>query len=160
MNRLAAVGLAIITILLSTTFVAAEEQPDTRTFTLRHLTSSEAATLLRTIVGVEKISGSDDHTLDATGSQASLHLATELLSALDVPEVVPSQSFTTGNDTVIAVIPLRDILASDAMHMVRELRIQRLVALDKRQVLVVRDTPEQVASVIATLGGSAVQPHQ
>lgn len=151
MHRLAAVGLAIFTTLSSIPFAAAEEQSETRTFALHQMVSPDAATVLSTIAGIRQLNVQHDHNLQATGGPAALRIATELLSALDAPEIAPSQSFTTGDDTVIAVIPLSGISPSDAMLALRELKLQRVAALDRRSVVVVRDTPEQVTRALATL---------
>ena len=155
MRRLAAAAFAISAVLLSAWPAAAEEQPETKTFAFQQLRAADAATVLRTIVGIRELTASDDHSLEITGEQALVRLATELLSALDALEVVRSQSFATGDDTVIAVIPLSEVSAADAMLSMRKLEIRRIAALDDGPVVVVRDTPDQVALAIDVLDDAA-----
>lgn len=144
-------GLVVLMALLSISLASADDQSDSKSFTLQHLKPRDAATVVRTIAGIRHLAAPDDETIEISGTQVALHLTAELLSALDVPEIDPSQNFTTGDETVVAVIPLRDILPSEAMAALRELRLQRVAALVEPAVVVVRDTADQVKLAIAVL---------
>jgi hypothetical protein len=160
MYRGVAAGFAILMALLSTRLASADDQTDTRTFALHYLRAQDAATIVRTITGIRKLAAPDAHSIEATGTRVALQLTAELLSALDAPEVEPSQTFTTGDETAVAVIPLRDISPSAAMAALRKLQIQRVAASVEPAVVVVRDTPEQVASAIAALDETSSEQRQ
>ena len=151
MRQLGASRTAILAILLSTSALGADEPAATATFTLQRIGSKSAATLLRTIVGTRELLLPDDHTLKTTDHRARLELAGELLAAIDTAEIVASQSFTTGDETVIAVVPLRVISPAAAMQAMRKLEIHKIATLAEPPTIVVRDTPEQVTLAVDAL---------
>lgn len=149
MQRIVA-GLAITWVLLAASQASAQ-QAETRTFELQHLRVQHAATVLRSIVGIRLLEVADERTIAITGEPDAALLSTELMTALDTATVVLSRQFTTGDETAVAVIPLRDMSAREAMETLRELQLQRVTAHDGPAVVVVRDTPDRVSSAIAAL---------
>ena len=151
MNRLAAAALAL-TSLVSTLPAVAEQQAETRSFVVAHLRLPDAATVVRTIVGVEHLAAKGERGLEVTGTRAHLQLTAELLAALDVAEIAPTQGMATSDDSVVAVIPLREISSADAMLAMRELEMRRAATLTgPAAAVVVRDTPERVALAVEAL---------
>jgi len=150
MTRLAAAALALMT-LVSTPPAVAEEPAETKSFVLAHLRLPDAATALRTIVGVERLAAKDERSLDVTGTPAHLQLTAELLAALDVAKLALTR-LSTDDDSVIAVIPLHGISSKDAMLAMRELEMRRAASVtEPAAAVVVRDTPERVALAIEAL---------
>ena len=152
-------GFAILMALLSIRPLSADDQSPSRTFTLQHMTARDAATVVRTIAGIRELTAPDDRTIEVTATEGSIQLAAELLSALDAPKVEPSQTFTTGDETVVSVIPLRNISPSEAMAALREIKIQRVSATGKPAVVVVRDTAEQVELAVEALDETSSDQH-
>jgi hypothetical protein len=144
-------GAAVLMVLASSQLLTADDQSTTQRFTLQHMKARDAATVLRTIAGIRQLTAPDDHSLEIVGAETPIQLSAELMRALDTPDVTASQSFTTGDDTVVAVIPLGHVSPADAMMALRKLSLQRIATSLEPDVVVVRDSAEQVAIAIATI---------
>ena len=145
MSRIAAAVL-VLTTLVSTLPAVAEEQAETRKFVLTHLQSRDVATAVRTIVGIKHFAIKDEHSLEVTDTRERVQLTAELLAAIDVAEIAPIPGLSTEDDSVVAIIPLRETSAEDVTATMLELKIRRSATVANPAVAVVlRDTPEQVA---------------
>lgn len=151
MNRFAATVLALTT-LVSALPAVAEEKAETKKFVLEHIQSRDVATAIRTIVGAQRFTAKDEHSLEVTDTRARLQLTAELLAALDVAEMTSTKSLSTDDDSVIAIIPLRDVSPEDIIQTMLELEIRRSATVAQPPVAVVlRDTREQVALALEAL---------
>lgn len=145
MNRFAP-AMLVLTTLVATLPAVAEEQAETRKFVLTHIQSRDVATALKTIVDIQHLAIQDEHSLEVTDTHARVELAAELLAALDVAEIAPTQGLSTGDDSVIAIIPLQEASSKDVIQTMTELKIRRSATVAAQPAAVVlRDTPGQVA---------------
>jgi limonene-1,2-epoxide hydrolase len=122
------------------------------TFTLNHVTSREAATVLRTIVGV-KLEAADDHTITVRDTQENLELATAVVKMLDTTDdTADTTPLPAGDGSVIAAVVLDRASSEEVMDALRrELRIARIATAGEKRVFL-RDTDSQIQAALKVIG--------
>lgn len=145
--------LLLLTAVLSGCPTLAQDGRSTATLDLRHLSSKDAATLVRTVVGTRDVEMVDDDTLRVTDSAATRRLAETVLEMVEPREDrAPTVATHRAPDgTVLAVVPLREATSRDAMAALQPLRIARTVWLTEPRVVAVRDGEEAVAEALRVL---------
>lgn len=149
--------LAIAVVIASTVCISSIAYPADETqvvtFSLSHATSREAATVLRTIVGVKKFEAVDDHTIMVRDTQENLELAAAVVKMLDTTDdTADTTPLPAGDGSVIAAVVLDRASSEEVMDALRrELRIARIATAGEKRVFL-RDTDSQIQAALKVIG--------
>lgn len=123
------------------------------TFSLSHATSRDAATVLRTIVGVKKFEIADDHTIAVRDTRENLELVTAVVKMLDTTgDTADTTPLPAGDGSVIAAVALDRASSVEVMDVLRrELRIARIATVGEKKVFL-RDTDSQIQAALKVIG--------
>jgi hypothetical protein len=157
--------LTIACVIASTAWtasIASAGETQAVTFNLRHATSFEAATVLRTIVFVKDLTLADDHTLTVHDTQKQLDLAAAVVTMLDTTDdTAATAPLSVDDGSLIATVVLHHASSQEVMAALRqELHFARVATASAKRILL-RDTESQVQAalkVIARLERSRQQP--
>lgn len=148
--------LAIAFVIASTACITniaypADEAP-VATFTLSHADSRQAATVVRTIVGVRKFEAVDDHTIRVHDTKENLDLAAAVVKMLDTTDdQVDTTPLPAGDGSVIAVVVLDRASSVEVMHALRqELQIARIATSGEKRIFL-RDTDSQIQAALKVI---------
>ena len=121
--------------------------------TLLNTKAPNAATALRTIADWRQFEIVGDDQIRIQGTPESLTLAQHVLALVDSKADTALTDFTVPSDqSRVSAFRLAHSTPAEAMYALRTvLRISRMVAQDQPALLVVRDTPEQVAAAQALI---------
>ncbi len=122
------------------------------TFTLSHAASRDAATILRSIVGVKKFETADDHSLTVRDTRENLDLATAVVKVLDTADdTAETTSLPAGDGSVIAAVVLDRASSKEVMDTLRqELRLARSATLGEKRIFL-RDTDSQIQAALKVI---------
>jgi len=158
--------LAVAIVIASTAWTADAAYPadETRavTFQLKHSTSPDAATVLRSIAGVKDLEFPGDHAITVRDTPARLELAAAVVKMLDAADdAVETAPLSADDGSVIATVVLSRASAQEVMAALRrELHFARIAMAGGKRILL-RDTKSQVQAaltVIARLEHSHQEP--
>ena len=152
MRHKLAIAFAIASIACITNIAYATDGTQVVTFSLSHATSREAATVLRTIVGV-KLEAADDHTITVRDTQENLELAAAVVKMLDTTgDAADTTPLPAGDGSVIAAVVLDRASSVEVMDALRqELRIARIATAGEKRVFL-RDTDSQIQAALKVIG--------
>jgi len=152
MRQKLAIAFVFASIACITSIAYPAEETQVLTFTLSHATSREAATVVRTIVGVKKFEVADDHTIMIHDTQKNLDLAAAVVKMLDTTdETADTTPLPAGDGSVIAVVVLDRASSVEVMHALRqELRIARIATLGEKRIFL-RDTDSQIQAALKAI---------
>lgn len=120
------------------------------TFSLSNVTIPEAATVLRTIVGVKNLKADDDHTLTVHDTPEKLELAAAVVKMLDATD--DTTPLPAGDGSVIAAVVLNHASSKEVMDELRkELQIARIATAGEKRVFL-RDTDSQIQAALKVIG--------
>ena len=127
------------------------------TFSFTNVTGREAATVLRTIVGVS-LEAADDHSITVRDTQEKLDLAAAVAKMLDTTDdTADTTPLSAGDGSVIAAVVLNRASSVEVMDALRqELQIARIATAGEKMVFL-RDTDSQIQAglkVIRRLEGN------
>ena len=127
-------------------------ETETATFILNNATSREAATLLRTIVGVKKLELPDDQTITVHDTPEQLELATAVVKMLDASDdTADTTPLPAGDGAVIVAVTLNRASTADVMKALRtELQIARIAVVGEKRVFL-RDTDGQILEAMKVI---------
>lgn len=122
------------------------------TFSLSHATIREAATVLRTITGVEILEAADDHTLTVRGTREKLELAEGVVEMVDTTDDAADTTPLSASDgSVIAPVVLNRTSAKEVMGALRkEVGIARIAFVGEKRVFL-RDTDSQIQAALEVI---------
>ena len=152
MRHKLAIAFVIASIACITNIAYPADETQVVTFSLSHATSRDAATVLRSIVGVKKFETADDHTLTVRDTRENLDLAAAVVKMLDTADdTAETTSLPAGDGSVIAVVVLDRASSVEVMGVLRrELRIARSATLGEKRILL-RDTDSQVQAALKVI---------
>ena len=153
MHHKLAIAFVIASTACITNIAYPADETQVVTFTLSHATSPQAATVLRTIVGVKKFEAADDHTITVRDTRENLELAAAVVKMLDTTDdTADTTSLPTGDGSVIAVVVLDRVSSKEVMDALRqELRIARSATLGEKRIFL-RDTDSQIQAALKVIG--------
>lgn len=153
MRQKLAIAFVIASIACITNIAYPADETQVVTFNLSHATSREAATVLRTIVGVRKFEVVDDHTFTVRDTQENLELAAAVVKMLDsTDDTADTAPLPAGNGSVIAVVILDHASSVEVMDALRvELRIARIATAGEKRIFL-RDTDSQIQAALKVIG--------
>ena len=149
--------LAVAFVIASTACAASIAYPadetQVLTFSLKNATSSEAATVLRTITGVKNLEASDDHTITVRDTQEKLELAAAVVEMLDATgDTADTTPLSAGDGSIIAAVALNRVSSKEVMVALRkELKIARIATAGEKRVFL-RDTDSQIQAALEVIG--------
>lgn len=147
---------AIVFVIASTACITSiaypSEETQVVTFNLSHATSRDAATVLRTIVGVRKFEVADDHTITVRDTRENLELVTAVVKMLDTTDdTADTTPLPAGDGSVIAAVVLDRASSVEVMDVLRrELRIARIATAGEKRVFL-RDTDSQIQAALKVI---------
>jgi hypothetical protein len=152
MSNKLAVALVIVSTACTASIAYPADETQVVTFNLSHATSRDAATVLRSIVGVKKFETADEHTLTLRDTRENLDLATAVVKMLDTTDDTAGTTFLpAGDDSVIAVVVLDRASSVEVMGTLRrELRIARSATVGEKRILL-RDTDSQIQAALKVI---------
>lgn len=148
--------LAVALVIASTACTAGLAYPANETqaltFSLKHATSPDAATVLRTIAGVKNLQVADDHTLTVRDTPEKLELAAAVVKMLDAnDDTAGTAPLSAGDGSVIAAVALNRASSQEVMAALREeLQIARIATVGERRVFL-RDTDSQIQAALKVI---------
>ena len=153
MRQKLAIAVVIASIACITSIAYPADETQVVTFTLSHATSRQAATVLRTIVGVKKFEAADDHTITVRDTQENLELAAAVVKMLDTTDATTDTTpLPAGDGSVIAAVVLDRASSVEVMDALRlELRIARIATAGEKRVFL-RDTDSQIQAALKVIG--------
>ena len=152
MRHKLAIAFVIASTACITNIAYPADETQVATFTVSHATSRDAATILRSIVGV-KLEAADDHTLTVRGTKENLELAAAVVKMLDTTDnTADTTPLPAGDGSVIAAVVLDRASAEEVMDALRrELRIARIATAGEKRVFL-RDTDSQIQAALKVIG--------
>jgi len=152
MRHKLAIAFVIASTACITNIAYPADETQVATFTLSHATGRDAATVLRSIVGV-KLEAADDHTLTVRDTQENLDLAAAVVNKMldTTDDTADTTPLPAGDGTVIAAVVLDRASSVEVMHALRqELRIARIATLGEKRVFL-RDTDSQIQAALKVI---------
>jgi hypothetical protein len=149
--------LAVAFVIASTACTASIAYPadetQALTFNLKNTTSPDAATVLRTIVGVRNLEAADDHTITVRDTREKLDLAAAVVKMLDATDdTADTTPLSAGDGSTIAAVALNRASSKEVMVALREeLRIARIATAGEKRVFL-RDTDSQIQAALEVIG--------
>jgi len=128
------------------------DETQAATFTLNNVTSRDAATVLRSIVGVKTLKLVDESTFTVHGTQEQLDQTTAVVKMLDATDdTMDTAPLSASDGTVIAAVVLNRASSREVIATLRgELRIARVAIVDDKRVFL-RDTDSQVQAALKVI---------
>jgi hypothetical protein len=153
MRQKLAIAFVIASTACITNIAYAADETQVVTFNLSHATSREAATVLRTIVGVKKFQAANDHTITVRDTQENLELATAVVKMLDTTDdTADTTPLPAGDGSVITAVVLDRASSVEVMDALRlELRIARIATAGEKRIFL-RDTDSQIQAALKVIG--------
>jgi hypothetical protein len=153
MRQKLAIACVIASIVCITNIAYPADETQVVTFSLNHATSRDAATVLRTIVGVKKFEAVDDHTITVRDTQENLDLATAVVKMLDATDdTADTTPVPAGDGSVIAAVVLDRASSKEVLDALRlELRIARIATAGEKRIFL-RDTDSQIQAALKVIG--------
>jgi limonene-1,2-epoxide hydrolase len=151
MRHKLAIAFVIASTACITSIANSADETQVATFTLSHVASRDAATILRSIVGV-KLEAADDHTITVRDTKEQLELATAVVKMLDTTDdTADTTPLPAGDGTVIAAVVLDRASSKEVMVAIRqEFRIARIATLGEKR-LFLRDTDSQIQAALKVI---------
>jgi limonene-1,2-epoxide hydrolase len=152
MRHKLAIAFVIASTACITNLAYSTDETQVATFNLHHVASRDAATVLRTIVGVKKFEAADDHTITVRDTQENLELAAAVVKMLDTADdTADTAPLPAGDGSVIAAVALDRASSKEVMDALRrELRIARIATAGEKRVFL-RDTDSQVQAALKVI---------
>jgi hypothetical protein len=153
MRHKLAIAFVLASIVCITNIAYPADETQVATFSLSHTTIGDAATVLRTIVGVKKFEATDDHTITVRDTKENLELAAAVVKMLDTTDdTADTAPLPAGDGSVIAVVVLDRSSSKEVMDVLRqELRIARIATAGEKRVFL-RDTDSQIQAALKLIG--------
>ena len=151
MRHKLAIAFAIASIACITNIAYSTDETQVATFTLSHAAGRDAATILRSIVGV-KLEAADDHSLTVRDTKENLDLATAVVKMLDTTDGTADTTPLPADDgSVIAAVVLDRASSVEVMDALRlELRIARIATAGEKRIFL-RDTDSQIQAALKVI---------
>lgn len=149
MRHKLAIAFVIASTACITNIAYPADETQVATFSLNHATSLQAATVVRTIVGVRKFEAVDDHTIKVHDTRENLELTAAVVKMLNTTD--DTSPLPAGNDSVIVAVVLERTSSVEAMNALRELRIARIATAGEKRIFL-RDTDSQIQAALEVIG--------
>jgi len=129
---------------------AAEPEPTSADLDVYKVKAPDAMTIVRTMASANKVTVVDEDTIRVSGTPEILAMAAVVVELIEQPiddgEPVVVREFA--DDTDIARIALKHVSLREAALALRGMRIRKYATQEQRQVILVRDTKEQVQAAL------------
>lgn len=147
-------GLLLGGLLLNGPAGAAEEEKRTEILPIARVEAQQALVAVRVIVKVREIEAVETHALSIHDTEERRRLAWKVVEMLDRGDdvrFVPT-TFDAGDGTTLACVSLRYASAHDGMRLLMsQIGIKIVASVQELEVVLVRDTPEQVGKALQLL---------
>jgi hypothetical protein len=153
MPKLATLVLLAICAIVVAPVTAASETV-TADLALESLAPPDAMTAIRTVTGARRLEVLDQHTVRVTASAADLELARIVVDLAEHPAALSDETATRQLDdgSVLTCVRLERASVPDVGTAIRkEVNVARIVMSTERTSIMLRDTPEKVASALAVV---------
>jgi type II secretory pathway component GspD/PulD (secretin) len=132
----------------------AAEETVTADLSLQRLQAEDALVILRSLTGSRGLQVVDEHTIKVTDSAETVELVKVVLDVAEHPSdssaTVPTRELADGS--VVVCVRLQHAPVKDVAQALRkEVRLTRLAMEMELATVMVRDTPERVASALAVI---------
>ena len=153
MRHKPAIAFVIASIACITNIAYPTDGAQVVTFSLSHVASRDAATILRSIVGVKNFEIADNHTITVRDTRENLELVAAVVKMLDTTDDTADTTPLPASDgSMIASVVLDCADSKEIIDAVRsELRIARIATLGEKRVFL-RDTDSQIQAALEVIG--------
>ena len=152
MRHKLAVAFVIVSTACTTSIAYPADETQAVTFSLNNATVPQAATVLRTIVGVKNLKADDDHTLTIHDTPEKLELAAAVVKMLDATDdTADTTPLSAGDGSVIVVVVLNRAPSGEVIAALqKELQIARSAGAGEKRVFL-RDTDSQIQAALKVI---------
>ena len=152
MRHKLAVAFVIASTVCTTCTAYAAEEAKAATFTLSNATTPQAATVLRTIVGIKDLKIDDDHTITVRDTRDKLELAEAVVKLVDAgDDTVDTTPLPAGDGSVIVAVVLKGASSGEViLALQKELQFARSAGAGEKRVIL-RDTDGQVMKALKVI---------
>ena len=152
MRHKLAVALVIASSVCTTCTAVAAEEAQAATFSLSNATTAQAATVLRTIVGIKDLKFGDDHTITVRDTREKVELAEAVVKLLDAADdAVDTTPLPAGDGSVIVAVVLNHASSGEViLALQKELQFARSAGAGEKRVIL-RDTDSQVMKALKVI---------
>ncbi len=152
MRHKLAVALVIASTVCTTCAASAAEETQAATFSLSNAATPQAATVLRTIVGIKDLKIDDDHTITVRDTREKVELAEAVVKLLDAADdAVDTTPLPASDGSVIVAVVLKGASSGEViLALQQELQFARSAGAGEKRVIL-RDTDGQVMKALKVI---------